>query len=67
MEIKTPPAELEAMLSLKRSYLRAALAVSGGTHSSPEATKVAGIEAGKLKSEIAAIERELAGLAAKAA
>lgn len=57
-------AELEAELQLKRSFLRAALAVSGGTKSSPEATRVAGSEAAKLKHEIAALEGRLEKAAA---
>jgi hypothetical protein len=53
------PAEIEAELHLKRSFLRAALAVSGGSKSSPEATRVAGNEAAKLKAEIMALEARL--------
>jgi hypothetical protein len=58
------PAEIEAHLALKRSFLRAALTVAGSAGSSPEATKVAGAEAGKLKTEIADLERELEAIAA---
>lgn len=60
------PAEIEAQLALKRSFLRAALAVAGGTHSSPAATKIAGAEAAKLKTEIAELEQQMP-TAAKAA
>lgn len=52
--------EVEAKLDLKRTFLRAALAIAGGSKSSPEATRVAGIEAANLKHEIAALERQLA-------
>ena len=55
---------LEAELSLKRTFLRAALAIAGGASSSPEATKVAGNEAAKLKTEIAVLESQLGKLAA---
>lgn len=55
--------ELEARLALKRAFLRAALAIAGGAQSSPAATKVAGHEAGALKTEIAAIEHQLSEFA----
>jgi hypothetical protein len=57
-------AEIEAELGLARTFLRAALAVAGGTHSSPEATRVAGNEAARLKQKIADLERHLPAKAA---
>ena len=51
--------EIEAKLALKKTFLRAALVVAGGMHSSPEATRVAGEEASKLKSEIQTLESQL--------
>ena len=58
------PAEIEAELSLARAFLRMALAISGGTHSSPEATRHAGNEAARLKQKIADLERQLPAKAA---
>lgn len=50
------PDEIEAKLSLNRSFLRAALAVAGSHSSTPAANKVAGEEVARLKSEICALE-----------
>ncbi len=61
METKTT---IEAEIALKKTFLRAALAISGSANSSPEATKVAGNEAARLKSEIAALEQEQLAAAA---
>lgn len=59
MNSETKPT-IEAEISLKRLFLRAALSISGSSQSSPEATRVAGMEAAKLKSEIARLENDLA-------
>lgn len=59
-ELPSEKPELEAKLALKKTFLRAALVIAGSATSNPEATKVAGAEAGALKREIAQIERELA-------
>lgn len=53
------PLEIEAKLHLKRSFLRAALTVAGGSHSTPEALQIAGAEAAILKREIAVLESQL--------
>jgi hypothetical protein len=58
-DIPETPSEIEAALSLKRCFLRAALAIAGGARSSAEATLVAALEASRLKGEIAALERRL--------
>lgn len=50
---------IEAEIALKKTFLRAALAIAGGAHSSPAATQVAGNEAAKLKTEIAILETRL--------
>jgi hypothetical protein len=58
------PEEIEALLHLKRLYLRGALAVSGSHTSSPGATRAAGNEAAKTKTEIQQLEEQLSSVAA---